>query len=53
MDGVGGLLVTDLFDVEEAAAYADVGLTDVFDTVYNGCADCSGDTVVVRFADTT
>ena len=48
---VGWVLVTDLLDVEKTAAYTYVGFTDVFNTVYDSCADSSGDTVVVCFAD--
>jgi len=47
------VFVTDLLNVEKAATNTYVGFTDVFDTVYDGCADGSGDTVVVCFADAT
>jgi len=39
--------------VEKTAAYANVGFTDVFNTVDDRCTDCAGDTIVIRFADTT
>ena len=45
--------ISDLFDLEQAALGANVRLLEVIDTVDNGSACGTSDTVVIGFADTT
>jgi hypothetical protein len=45
-----GLLIADLFNVEKAAAYADIRLADILNAIDDCGADSSGDTIIIRFA---
>jgi hypothetical protein len=47
----GGLLIADLFNVEEAAAHADIRFADVLYAIDDCGTDSSGDTIIIRFAD--
>jgi hypothetical protein len=46
----GEVLVANLFDFEEAALGAHVGVLDVLDSVYDGGASGTGYSVIVRLA---
>jgi hypothetical protein len=43
-------LVAQLLDVEQATLRSNVGLAQVLNAVDNGCADCPGNSIVIRFS---
>ena len=46
----GGLLIPDLFDMEEAAADTDIGFTNVFDAVDDCGSDGPSNTIIIHLA---
>ena len=49
----GEVLVAELFNVEQTTLGTDVGISQILDSVDNGSADRSSDTVVVGFSDSS